>query len=171
MLTLVHVTMGRSEQISQVKVAVGLQALWVSLTGEFRSIVAKLVPNAITSIDLLEGDGGLGSVFLFNFSPHVAVKWQKEKIVELDESTHKIALQVIEGGHLTHGYKFYKTGFKFTSIGETETLVDIFLTYEYDSKEAIKDPSHTLKFAEGFIYALEKYLHPAAIIANPSALK
>lgn len=53
------------------------------------------------------------------------MSYQKEKIVELDESVHKFGLQVIEGGHLNFGFSSYKTTFQRTSIHDKETLVSI----------------------------------------------
>lgn len=56
------------------------------------------------------------------------MSYQKEKIVELDESVHKISLQVVEGGHLNLGFNSYKTTFQLNSIGEKETSVEIIVT-------------------------------------------
>ncbi|CAI9283604.1 unnamed protein product [Lactuca saligna] len=53
----------------------------------------------VKKVEILEGDGGLGSILLFKFSPHVPkLNFQKEKIVEYDESLHQIALRYWKEG-------------------------------------------------------------------------
>lgn len=82
---------------------------------------------------------------------------QKEKIVELDESLHLIGLQVIEGGHLNHGFTSYKTVFQLTAITELETLVDMKVVYEIEAEETQR-PVETTKSALAFIKCVETYL-------------
>ncbi|KAI6690414.1 hypothetical protein NL676_027242 [Syzygium grande] len=114
------------EAKTQVTADVGIDSLWKCLSKDLYSIVPQVLPNLVQNGEIIEGDGGLGSVILFNFGPDVPnMKYQKEKIMELDESLHRIGLQVIEGGHLDLGFTFYKTTFQLTSISEKQTLVDV----------------------------------------------
>ncbi|KAI8002479.1 Phytohormone-binding protein CSBP [Camellia lanceoleosa] len=85
------------------------------------------------------------------------VSYQKEKIVDLDESLHQIGMQVIEGGHLNHGFSSYKTIFQLTANAESETLVDVKVEYDIEAKET-KMPAKTIKSALAFIKCLESYL-------------
>ncbi|CAH1428635.1 unnamed protein product [Lactuca virosa] len=66
----------------------------------------------------------------FEHSTNVKVRYQKEKIVEFDESLHHTALEILEGGPLDHGFSSYMYGFKFTEVGEGETLMEVKLVYE-----------------------------------------
>ena len=50
----------------QAKVGVGLNALWKALTKELRFVVPIVLPNIVKDVELIEGDGGLGTL-LFNF--------------------------------------------------------------------------------------------------------
>ena len=52
---------------TQAKVGVGLNALWKALTKELRFLVPKVLPNIVKDVELIEGDGGLGTLLLFNF--------------------------------------------------------------------------------------------------------
>ncbi|PRQ31403.1 putative START-like domain-containing protein [Rosa chinensis] len=88
--------------------------------------------------------------------------YQKEKInVELDESVHKIGLQVIEGGHLNHGFSSYKRSFQLTAIQEQEILVSFTVTYESEVEDTTM-PSRSTQAAVAFIRSLESYLLRAA---------
>ncbi|KAK9269542.1 hypothetical protein L1049_001318 [Liquidambar formosana] len=151
------------EATTQEKVDVGIEALWRALAKDMRFIIPKIIPNLVRDVEVIEGDGGLGTVFLFNFGSDVStVRCQKEKIVELDESLHQIGLQVIEGGHLRLGFSWYKTSFKLTSVGEHETLVDLKVAYETETEETPM-PAQTTKSALAFIKCLENYLQNGAV--------
>ena len=52
---------------TQAKVGVGLNALWKALTKELRFVVPKVLPNIVKDVELIEGDGGLGTLLIFNF--------------------------------------------------------------------------------------------------------
>ena len=84
--------------------------------------------------------------------------YQKEKIDELDESQHRIGLQVIEGGHLNSGFSFYKTTFQLSAIGEQETLVDVTISYESETDQESNMPCKTSESTLYFIKCLETYL-------------
>jgi hypothetical protein len=84
--------------------------------------------------------------------------YQKEKIVELDESLHQITLEVMEGGYLSLGFASYKTTLLLTGTGEQESLVDAIVSYHHsqtDQENAM--PSNTVDSTLHFIKCLESY--------------
>nr|XP_023920556.1 phytohormone-binding protein-like [Quercus suber] len=137
---------------TRAKVGVGLNALRKALTKELRFVVPKVVKY----VELIEGDGGLGTLLLFNFFSGIhSIAYQKEEIVELDESFHRIALQVLEGGHLNKGFSFYMITFQLTTIAEQETLVDITISSETETYQESTMPSKTIKATLEFLKCLE----------------
>ncbi|XP_062011200.1 phytohormone-binding protein CSBP-like [Rosa rugosa] len=148
---------------TETKVGVGIEALWKALSKDLRFLAPKIAPNLIKNVELIEGDGtGIGTVLLFSFGTDASkIIYQKEKIVELDESVHKIGLQVIEGGHLNHGFSSYKTSFQLTAIQEHEILVSFTVTYESEVEDTTM-PSRSTQAAVAFIRSLESYLLSAA---------
>nr|XP_023920555.1 phytohormone-binding protein-like [Quercus suber] len=144
---------------AQAKVGVGLNALWKALTKELRFVVPKVLPNIVKDVELIEGDGGLGTLLLFNFFSDVSVAvCQKEEIVELEESLHRIALQVLEGGHLNKGFSFYKTTFQLNAIAKQETLVDVTVSSETETDQESTMPSKTIEATLEFLKCLETYI-------------
>ncbi|KAI5571637.1 hypothetical protein POPTR_011G127800v4 [Populus trichocarpa] len=143
---------------TQVNVGVAVDVLWKALTKDLKDILPKMMPNLVKDADMLEGDGGLGTIYLFNFGPGIkTVTYQKERVSEFDESVHRIGLEVIEGGHLDHGFSHHKATFQLTSTGEQETLIDVTISYESATEEDImppNTPSSTLLFIKN----LENYL-------------
>ena len=75
--------------------------------------------------------------------------------MELDESFHRIALQVLEGGHLNKGFSFYVTTFQLTAIAEQETLVDVTVSFETETYQESTMPSKTIKATLEFLKCLE----------------
>ncbi|XP_030549820.1 phytohormone-binding protein-like [Rhodamnia argentea] len=144
------------EAKTRVTVDVGIGSLWKCLSKDLLSILPQVIPNLVQNGEVIEGDGGLGTVILFSFGPDVPnMKYQKEKIVELDESVHRIGLQVVEGGHLDLGFTFYKTSFQLTAISEKQTLVDV--VYERETEQRVL-PAKTTAGAIACIKGLENYL-------------
>ncbi|PQQ11874.1 phytohormone-binding protein [Prunus yedoensis var. nudiflora] len=148
---------------TEAKVSVGIEALWKALAKDVASVTPKVIPNLVKNVEVTGGDGGIGTVFLFNFGSDVPkMSYQKEKIVELDEAVHKIGLQVIEGGHLNFGFSSYKTTFQLTPIQEEETMVSVEVTYESQVEDSSM-PSKTAKSVLAFIRSIECYLLNDAI--------
>lgn len=57
------------EDIAQVKVGVSIKELWKAMSSDIRHIVPKVIPDIVEEAELLEGDGGHGSIFIFKFRP------------------------------------------------------------------------------------------------------
>ncbi|KAH6795723.1 hypothetical protein C2S51_036709 [Perilla frutescens var. frutescens] len=147
------------EETGQLKVAVGIEPLWGALVKDLGSLLVTIIPDFVTEAETLQGDGGFGTVYLFKFGPGVPnMSYQKEEVVELDETLHRIGLQVIEGGRLGLGFSFYKNSFQLTAIGDSETLVDLTVNYVTECQETNVPPGETVKSGVAFIQSLETYL-------------
>ncbi|KAI3686266.1 hypothetical protein L1987_79940 [Smallanthus sonchifolius] len=146
------------EEIAQVTIYLPIKDLWKAMASDLRHVVPKVLPDIVTEVELLEGDGGYGSMLLFKFCPDIPkVRYQLEKIVEYDESVYQIALEILEGGHLDHGFSSYTTVFKLTQVSELETLINIKVLYE-TKPEHNHIPGDTIKATFRYINSLEKYL-------------
>ncbi|KAH7675831.1 Bet v1-like protein [Dioscorea alata] len=146
---------------AQIQVEVGVEILWRTFAEEFRVTWPKVVPDIVVNVEVVEGDGGLGSLLFLQFKPGgPTVPYQKTKIVELDSTKHKLGLEVVEGGHLSNGFSKYVTFFKLTSNGERETQVDVAVECEPVAEEADLQEK-TTKFPLLFFRCLENYLQTA----------
>lgn len=54
---------------TQAKIGVGLDLLWKALVKDLKFTIPDMIPNLVKDADVIEGDGGLGTVYLFNFGP------------------------------------------------------------------------------------------------------
>ncbi|XP_059064127.1 phytohormone-binding protein CSBP-like [Cryptomeria japonica] len=123
----------------EIELGVPASAVWKLFTKDLIDVLPKLLPNIFTSIELLEGDGGVATLFLSNFGPavHKGMTYQKEKVVEKDEGKHIIALEVIEGGHRQMGFSYYKTRFEMKDKGESSCVIHCNIEYETVSGEPV----------------------------------
>ncbi|KAJ9567877.1 hypothetical protein OSB04_003843 [Centaurea solstitialis] len=145
------------EDTAQVKVPIPIQDLWKAMAVDIGKTATTVLPDIVSEVELLEGDGRLGTILIFKFHPGLKSTHQKERIVEFDESRYQIALEILEGGHLDHGFSSYTTGFKLTAVGEAETLIDINVLYE-TKPEHIHVPGDTIKGTFLYIKCLENHL-------------
>ena len=85
--------------------------------------------------------------------------YQKEKIVELDESRRQIGIQVIEGGKLNIGFSSYTTTLQLNTSesDDKKTLVNVKVSYEYEMEDNTM-PSKQITSILAFISAIESYL-------------
>ncbi|BAT79338.1 hypothetical protein LR48_Vigan04g152100 [Vigna angularis] len=142
------------------EVSVGLEALWQAFSKDLAVTVVKVIPNIVKDATVVEGDGGVGTVFLFKFFSGVSpVSYQKEKITELDEISHEIGLQVVEGGFLEKGFSYFKTSFQLSAVAEEKTLVKVKISFDSESEIAENvQPVKSLESVLSFVRCLETYL-------------
>lgn len=50
-------------------IRVEIEALWRTFAQDFIVSWAKVLPDIVTSVTILEGDGGLGTLLLLQFKP------------------------------------------------------------------------------------------------------
>ncbi|XP_068309824.1 phytohormone-binding protein CSBP-like [Pyrus communis] len=143
----------------QITVGVAVEALWKAMALDAVTVIPKIM-SSVRSIDVIEGDGGLGSVLRFNLATYRVESngAQTEKIVELDESHYRYALQVIKGPALTlRNFSALTTFFQLKKIGEQETLVDMKVVYETE-KEEVNCSEIAMHPVTCYVQLLEKYL-------------
>ncbi|MGI4421821.1 pathogenesis-related BetVI family protein [Klebsiella pneumoniae] len=64
------------------------------------SIIPKVLPHAITSVETLEGDGGVGTIKLTTFGEGSMHKSVKHRVDGLDKENFTYSYTIIEGGAL-----------------------------------------------------------------------
>ncbi|GFZ13941.1 hypothetical protein Acr_24g0001310 [Actinidia rufa] len=64
------------------------------------NIIPKVLPHAITSVETLEGDGGVGTIKLTTFGEGSVHKSVKHRVDGLDKENFTYSYTIIEGGAL-----------------------------------------------------------------------
>ncbi|KAL2603911.1 hypothetical protein AAZX31_09G040000 [Glycine max] len=71
--------------------------LFKALVVDAHDLIPKLLPHAVKSIEIIQGNGGPGSIKQFNFVEGSQVKSVKNRINEIDEDTFTYNYSLIEG--------------------------------------------------------------------------
>ncbi|XVF28256.1 hypothetical protein REPUB_Repub15cG0014000 [Reevesia pubescens] len=132
---------------------------------DFDNLFPKVLPQVIKSIELIQGDGGVGSIKKVTFAEGSEVKYVKQKFEAIDKDNFSYSYSVIEGDVLanklekiTYDTKFEKAPGGGTILKRTSkyyTIGDIVI-----KEEEIKDANEK----QGVVYkAVEDY-----VLANPN---
>jgi len=54
---------------TQTELSVRLEALWAVLSKDFITVAPKVLPHIVKDVQVIEGDGGVGTLLIFNFLP------------------------------------------------------------------------------------------------------
>ncbi|KAI4364469.1 hypothetical protein MLD38_020558 [Melastoma candidum] len=74
--------------------------MFSALIVESSALIPKLLPQFIKSVDLIQGDGGSGSIEQVNFTEASHFNYVKHRIDELDRENYKCRYTMIEGDAL-----------------------------------------------------------------------
>ncbi|XP_055829546.1 norbelladine synthase-like [Solanum dulcamara] len=119
----------------EIEVPVPANEAWkIYGTIQLAHIVVKELPNIVHRADILEGDGGVGTVIKVTFPPGTPLLTShKEKFVVIDDEKRVKIAQVVEGGLLDLGFTLYKV--KFEVIEKDKETCITKATIEYEVKE------------------------------------
>ncbi|KAL3727576.1 hypothetical protein ACJRO7_032330 [Eucalyptus globulus] len=85
-----------------------------ALIGDFHNLIPKLMPEAIESIDIVQGDGGAGTIIFI-----------KSRVDVLDEETLTCVYRLIEGSQLMEKFESiaYEVNFEPTPDGGSKSRI------------------------------------------------
>nr|GEW15171.1 S-norcoclaurine synthase 2-like [Tanacetum cinerariifolium] len=115
-----------------------------------------LVGKAIEAFDVVEGDGGTGTITKVTFKYGSDIKCLKEKFTKVDNENMVKESEIVEGGFLDMGFNFFKTKIEIKENTNKDTsLLKVHLEYEVKEEFA----------ANASLVTKETYVN-AAKIAN-----
>ncbi|XP_015878533.3 norbelladine synthase [Ziziphus jujuba] len=128
-----------SGQVShELEVKVPAGQVW-ELYGSLRLayLVQQQLSNLIEKVDVIHGDGGVGTVLQLTFVPGFpSGRVCKEKFTKVDDEKRVKESEVIEGGFLDLGFTLYRVRFEIIEKeDDKESSSIIKSTIEYDVKE------------------------------------
>ncbi|KAM4076823.1 hypothetical protein ACJW30_12G094100 [Castanea mollissima] len=95
--------------------------------------------SAFEKIEVLEGDGGNGTILKKTFMPGShGFTVQKEKFTKLDNEKHMKELEAIEGGYLDSGFTLFCVRFEIVEKDNDSCIIKS--TIEYNVKEEAVAP-------------------------------
>ncbi|XP_077234292.1 norbelladine synthase-like [Tasmannia lanceolata] len=106
-------------------------------TLELANLVGKLLPNIIEKIELVEGDGGVGTVLLLTFPKGTpGLTSYKEKFVMIDNEKRVKDVDVVEGGYLDLGFSLFQIRLEIIEKDVDSSIIRSTIFYELDDEHA-----------------------------------
>ncbi|RWR76477.1 pathogenesis-related protein 1-like protein [Cinnamomum micranthum f. kanehirae] len=141
--------------------------LWKAGIRDALNLLPKIMPEVIASYQLLQGDGGVGSIRQLNFTlAFEAFTYVKDRVDIMDDEKHVFKYTVIEGGEIGNKLKSYSSEIQFQATSSGGCLSK--MTVEYDTiNDSLLPEEEVTKMMEGIMWmgkAMEAYLQ-----ANPDA--
>ncbi|GKV50400.1 hypothetical protein SLEP1_g57106 [Rubroshorea leprosula] len=90
-----------------------------------------IVPKAIWNVQLIEGDGGPGSIKKITFGEGSLVKYVKHKIEAIDEKDFSFNYSVIEGDALMNNLEKISNDIKFMAAPDGGSICKISISNHY----------------------------------------
>ncbi|KAL0927972.1 hypothetical protein M5K25_002200 [Dendrobium thyrsiflorum] len=137
-------------------------ALFKATFIDWHNLGPKLIPEIITSVTLISGDGSPGSVRQVNFTTVVPFSFVKERIDFIDHEKFELKISVVEGGDLGTKIESATSHFKVESKG-TGSIVK--LTGTFKALSGVDVAEDIKKAKEGFIKSVKAV--EAYLAANP----
>ncbi|KAK9079196.1 hypothetical protein SSX86_000866 [Deinandra increscens subsp. villosa] len=96
-----------------------------------------VVGKVLEAVDLVEGDGGTGTILKLTLKPGLGFPYYKEKFTKVDHENMVKETEVVEGGFLDMGFTLYRIRFEIKENPKDSTGSSCVqkLTIEYDVKE------------------------------------
>nr|XP_009599128.1 S-norcoclaurine synthase 1-like [Nicotiana tomentosiformis] len=118
-----------SEQVEINAPAIEVWNLYSTL--QFAKFVVEKLPHIAEKVELIEGNGGLGSILLVSTPGNAPYK---EKFMSIDDEKQVKDVEIFEGGFLDLGFSFYLI--KWEVMEKSENLSIIKLTLDFETKDA-----------------------------------
>ncbi|ESW03508.1 hypothetical protein PHAVU_011G019300 [Phaseolus vulgaris] len=99
--------------------------------------VAKELPQLFDNVELIEGDGGVGTVLKLTFASGVAgPSGYKEKFTKVDNEKRIKETEVVEGGYLELGFTLFRVRLEVIEKGEESSIIKSSIEYEVKEEHA-----------------------------------
>ncbi|KAF5200242.1 S-norcoclaurine synthase [Thalictrum thalictroides] len=115
----------------ELEVNVHADVLWEIYGGlEFGRLAIRLLPKFFSSLEVIEGDGGVGTVLKLVFPEGAFLSYQKEKFTVIDNEKRLKVVEVIEGGFLELGFSFFRLYLQIIEKNPKSSIIKSTLEYE-----------------------------------------
>ncbi|CAL5065268.1 unnamed protein product [Urochloa decumbens] len=120
-------------------------------------LVPQLLPKVLAKVELLEGDGGVGTVLLVTF-PRAEPGSYKEKFTMVDNEKYIKEAEVIEGGVLDLGFQKYVVRFEIIEQEDGTTIIRSTIEYKVDAEHTSNASLVSTGALAGIAEAITKYI-------------
>ncbi|XP_062150332.1 major allergen Pru ar 1-like [Alnus glutinosa] len=140
--------------------------LFKALVIDAHNLIPKLLPQAVKSIEIIQGDGGAGSIRKITFAEGSQFSTVKNRIDELNEETYSYKYTVIEGDALADKLELivHEVQFEATTEGGSKNK----MTTKYHTKGDIVIKEEEIKAGKEKVLGMYKVVE-GYLLQNPDA--
>ncbi|KAK4369834.1 hypothetical protein RND71_009309 [Anisodus tanguticus] len=102
-------------------------------TIEFANFVVEKLPHIVEKVEVIEGNGGAGSVLQVSLPGNAPYK---EKYASVDDEKRVKEIEIVEGGYLDIGFNFYRIKFEVIENDDKSSILK--LTIDFETKDVEK---------------------------------
>ncbi|CAN6181737.1 unnamed protein product [Urochloa humidicola] len=126
--------MAKGSKVHELETDVPASELWeIYGTLGAATLIPELVPHVITKVDLISGDGDVGTILQLNFPPGIpGLVSYKEKFTTVDHERYIKVAEAIEGDILKLGFLSYLLRLEVIPKGPDSSVVRSTLEFETD---------------------------------------
>ncbi|KAF8380725.1 hypothetical protein HHK36_028215 [Tetracentron sinense] len=122
-------------------------------------LVDEMLPNVLDKVEVLEGDGGVGTVLKLTYPPgNPGFSSYTEKFMKIDNEKRFKEAEVIEGGYLDLGFQLYRVRFDVIEKDADTSIIKSTIEYEIEDESAANVSFVTVKPLEVIAELAAKYL-------------
>ncbi|KAG6507732.1 norbelladine synthase-like [Zingiber officinale] len=120
----------------ELEVQVDASELWEVFSHlKLGQLVPQLLPNIFEKVELVEGDGGVGTVLLCTFAAGIGgPRHYKEKFVKIDHENRVKEAAGVEGGLLELGFTYYLIRFQIVEKERGSSIIRSTVEFEVDEE-------------------------------------
>ncbi|KAK6926182.1 Bet v I/Major latex protein [Dillenia turbinata] len=145
---------------SELKISAEASQVWeIISTLKLAKLVVEEIPDVVTKFDVVEGDGGVGTVLKLYLSPDgPGFSSYSEKFTKVDHEKLVKETEVVEGGVLDIGFTKYLIRFEVIDKGEGSCIWKSTIEYEMKEEFAANASLVSIKPLESIMETVEKWL-------------
>ncbi|KAF9593155.1 hypothetical protein IFM89_020451 [Coptis chinensis] len=119
----------------ELEVSVPASEVWDVYGGlKLGKLVCELLPNVIEKVELVEGDGGVGTILKVVFPQGTpGFTFYKEMFTKVDNEKRLKEAEVVEGGYLEFGFSLYRVRFEIIEKDAKSSIIKTTIEYEVDT--------------------------------------
>ncbi|KAF5200965.1 S-norcoclaurine synthase [Thalictrum thalictroides] len=144
---------------NELEVNVPSAVLWDIYKGlELGRIGSRLLPGIFERVEVVEGDGSVGTILKIVFPKGSLVPYHKEKFTVIDNEKRLKVAEVIEGGFLNLGFSFYHVYLQIIEKDEKSSIIKSTIKFEVEPGSEADSSLITIKAMQLVAEAIGKYL-------------
>ncbi|XP_017606034.1 norbelladine synthase-like [Gossypium arboreum] len=121
-----------------------------------KNLVARKLKNVVQSVQVLKGDGGVGTVVKTTLVPGISSYTEKFTVID-DQKRVKVA-QGLEGDCLAFGCSVLNLRLEIIEKSQNSSIIKYTVSYTVKKEFQAKDPKPTIQKLEAMIQISKEYL-------------